>query len=1038
MQSEIDLHNTTNPLLSIIAMFEGEFSIDWIEELTGMKPSSILSLLEEQTHVGILTRKTPATYVMVDPESRVKWLNGTASDAKEFYHQNIAHILIRELPDDDSKVLKISQHLLHIPNDGKGCRWLLRAGKIHSRTFNYQKAGECFAKILHDLAGLSGDDEDKLFIETAIDYSNSFARGTTPPQILSLLQEASERANRLKAQSQILLIEMHIAKFEWVRFEFDKALERFGRAFARMQELGDADLTTAATSFSTYFLFWQGRFRDVIENYEKSAPDVLRHPVGHFPILASTIVGHCYAIVGQVTQGLGMLDAVRNYCLEGGDLYLASYAGWGIGMVMLSLGQIEDAIRYLSSASKEAKKTGNQLVGNSVRLAFAYAHYLGGDNRQAIRYVRQFLRDSGGVVQVHLLLYPYLSELSWAMETGDFPAIPELSLERIINQMLSIRNVFARGTAFRYQALMGQRKGWSNAKVVRSLKLSARYHEKSGDLIAHTKTKLELARHYLSTGNDELGRKELHEAAEALTPAHASLIPDDLRAIALSRNSEGTILDEVLKMAKDMVATHDDRKRLQHIVATINRITGAERGALLFADPGVIPPTLLLRASKNLTAEEVNDPSFLASRRIIEEVLVSGRGHISETAPVEEGISCSRKIVRSSICVPITLDGKVAGVLYHENRLLAKAFKKSDLDLLSYFAAIATLDLVNQIAQQEIERLRKNDREDEDFHEKEHVETCRFGDIVGTSPAIQQVLTQVSQAAEIDTNVLILGETGVGKNLIAEAIHRHSPRRNGPFVTVQCSALTESLITSELFGHEKGAFTGATNRQIGRIELANTGTLFLDEIGDLSLEVQSRLLRVLQSKEFERVGGGKETLTSDFRLIAATNRDLESEIELKTFRKDLYYRINVIPVLIPALRERREDIPLLANHFFRIFKDKYEKTFDRIPDDEMQKLVEYDWPGNIRQLENVIQRAVVLSRGTHFKLYSLGKAGSGTGRPDTFATLVENERCHILEALKRSAWKIHGPGGAAAILAINPSTLSSRMRKLGIRRPPAG
>jgi len=295
----------------------------------------------------------------------------------------------------------------------------------------------------------------------------------------------------------------------------------------------------------------------------------------------------------------------------------------------------------------------------------------------------------------------------------------------------------------------------------------------------------------------------------------------------------------------------------------------------------------------------------------------------------------------------------------------------------------------------------------------------------------------VKQAAEIDTSVLILGETGVGKNLVAEAVHRHSPRRNGPFVTVQCSALTESLITSELFGHEKGAFTGATNRQIGRIELANGGTLFLDEIGDLSLDVQSRLLRVLQSREFERVGGGKETLTSDFRLVAATNRDLESEIELKTFRKDLYYRINVIPVYVPALRERKEDIPLLVHHFFRIFKTKYAKTLDNIPDDEMQKLVEYDWPGNIRQLENVIQRAVVLSRGKHLKLFSLEKTGSRAGGGDTFATLVENERCHILEALKRSAWKIHGPGGAAAILAINPSTLSSRMRKLAIRRPPA-
>lgn len=1036
MQNKIDLQGT-NPILSIIAMFEGEFSIDWIEELTGMKPSAILSLLEEQAHAGILARKTPATYVMVDPEMQLRWLALMAPDKTQSCHQSIAYILIRDLPDDDSKVLKTSRHLLHVSNGWKECRWLLRAGRIYSRSFNYKKAGECFAKILHDLSGHRGDEEDGLFIETTIEYSNSFARGTTPPQILSLLQEASERANSRGAQSHILLIEMHIAKFEWIRFEPDKALERFSRAFARMQELGDADLTAAATSFSTYFLFWQGRFRDVVESYEKSAPDVPRHPVGHFPIVASAIVGHCYALVGQVTQGLGMLDAVRNYCLQGGDLYLASYAGWGIGMVMLSLGQTEDAIRYLSSASKEAKNTGNQSVGQSAKLALAYAHYLGGDNRQAVRYVRQFLRSSKGAPQVNILLYPCLSALSWAMERGDFPLVPELALERIIDQMVSIQNTFARGTAFRYQALIGQGKGWPDAKIVRLFKLSARCYEKSGDLIAHTMTRLELARYYLSTGNDARGREEVHEAVQALTPAHENLIPDDLRAIALKRNSEGAVLDEIMKTVKDMAATHNDKKRLQHIVATVNRITGAERGALLLADVKTVPPELLLRASKNLTTEEVNDPSFLSSRRIIEEVLASGEGRISEMAPVEEGESRPGEIVRSSICVPVTLDKKIVGVLYHENRLLGKTFKESDVDLLSYFAAIATLDLVNQRARQEIEQLRQKDREQETVHEKEHVEVSYFGNIVGTSTAIQQVLTQVRQAAEIDTSVLILGETGVGKNLVAEAVHRHSPRRNGPFVTVQCSALTESLITSELFGHEKGAFTGATNRQIGRIELANGGTLFLDEIGDLSLDVQSRLLRVLQSKEFERVGGGKETLTSDFRLVAATNRDLESEIELKTFRKDLYYRINVIPVHVPALRERKEDIPLLAHHFFGIFKTRYGKTLDKIPDDEMQKLVEYGWPGNIRQLENVIQRAVVLSRGKHLKLFSLEKTGFRAEGGDTFTTLVENERCHILEALKRSAWKIHGPGGAAAILAINPSTLSSRMRKLGIKRPPA-
>jgi len=673
----------------MIAMFEGEFSIDWIEELTGMKPSAILSLLEEQTHAGILARKTPATYVMVDPEVQRRWVSLTAPDKTEFYHQSIAYILIRDLPDDDSKVLKISRHLLHVSNDWKECRWLLRAGKIYSRLFNYKKAGECFAKILHDLSERRGDDEDKLFIETTIEYSNSFARGTTPPQILSLLQQASERANNRGAQSHMLLIEMHIAKFEWVRFEPDKALERFGRAFARMQELGDADLTAAATSFSTYFLFWQGRFKDVVESYEKSVPDVPRYPVGHFPIVASAIVGHCYAIVGQVTQGLGMLDAVRDYCLQGGDLYLASYAGWGIGMVMLSLGQTEDAIRYLSSASKEAKNTGNQPISRNVKLALAYAHYLGGDNQQAVRYVRQFLRGSKGAPQTSILLYPCLSALSWAMERGDFPPVPELALEKIINQMLSIQNIFARGTAFRYQALMGKRKGWPDAKIVRLFKLSARCYEKSGDLIAHTMTRLELARYYLSTGNDQKGREEVHGAVEALTPAHENLIPDDLRAIVLKRNSEGAVLDEIMKTVKDMAATHDDKKRLQQIVATVNRITGAERGALLLADVKMVPPGFLLRASKNLTTEEVNDPSFLSSRRIIEEVLASGKGRISEMTPLEEGGPRSREIVRSSICVPVTLDKKIVGVLYHENRLLGKAFKESDVDLLSYFAAIA-------------------------------------------------------------------------------------------------------------------------------------------------------------------------------------------------------------------------------------------------------------------------------------------------------------------------------------------------------------
>jgi formate hydrogenlyase transcriptional activator len=320
-------------------------------------------------------------------------------------------------------------------------------------------------------------------------------------------------------------------------------------------------------------------------------------------------------------------------------------------------------------------------------------------------------------------------------------------------------------------------------------------------------------------------------------------------------------------------------------------------------------------------------------------------------------------------------------------------------------------------------------------------ETNRVGTtegIVGSSISLRSVLSQAELAAQNDSAVLLLGETGVGKNLVAEGIHRQSSRHLGPFICVQCNALTESLITSELFGHEKGAFTGATDRRIGRFELAHGGTLFLDEIGDLSQDVQARLLRVLQTKEFERVGGGKETVTSNFRLIAATNKNLQEEVDRGRFRRDLYYRINVFPIYIPPLRERREDIRLLANYFFRRYRSKEGGAAERIPEDLIAQLAGYDWPGNIRELDNVIQRGTILGRGMHFVLPPQWRGQPASGEEEPFTTLKSYEKQHIIEALQRTRDKIHGPGGAAEILGINSRTLASRMRRLGLKRSSMG
>jgi formate hydrogenlyase transcriptional activator len=420
--------------------------------------------------------------------------------------------------------------------------------------------------------------------------------------------------------------------------------------------------------------------------------------------------------------------------------------------------------------------------------------------------------------------------------------------------------------------------------------------------------------------------------------------------------------------------------------------------------------------------------------KMVEEVAGSGKGLIIEMNSQSKHALPSNEIIQSKICVPMILRDKVMGVLYHDNCFLSSAFKESDLELLAYFATFAGFALDKARAWEEVQILNKKLHEEKLYFEEEHLQSLHFEDIVGESDSIKNVLVQVNQVANTDSTVLILGETGVGKELVARAIHRLSPRGDRPFIRVNCSSLPEGIIASELFGHEKGAFTGATSRRIGRFELADSGSIFLDEVGDLSLDVQIRLLQVLQHKEFERVGGSK-TIHSDFRLLAATNRDLKHLVEREKFRLDLYYRLNVFPIYVPPLRERKEDIPILAHYFLKIYATKMRKSLEVIPDEEMDKLVQYHWPGNVRELENIIERGTILNSGKKFKVPELSV---GPGTSDNFSikhTLRENERHHILWALNKKGWKVRGIGGAAELLDIHPSTLTYRMKRLGIIRP---
>jgi formate hydrogenlyase transcriptional activator len=384
--------------------------------------------------------------------------------------------------------------------------------------------------------------------------------------------------------------------------------------------------------------------------------------------------------------------------------------------------------------------------------------------------------------------------------------------------------------------------------------------------------------------------------------------------------------------------------------------------------------------------------------------------------------------------LPLTTARRRLGTLVFTSKRPA-AYAAADLDFLQQVANQVAVAVENARAFEEIRALQDKLAAENAYLEEEVRTGHNFGEIVGANAALRRVLKQVETVAPTDATVLVRGETGTGKELVARAVHDLSPRKARTFVKLNCAAIPTGLLESELFGHEKGAFTGAIAQKAGRFELAHQGTLFLDEVGDIPPELQPKLLRVLQEQEFERLGGTR-TIKVDVRLVAATHRDLAKMVADGRFREDLFYRLNVFPVVLPPLRDRRDDIPRLVRHFTQQFARRMGRRIETIPSAIIDALVAYPWPGNVRELQNVIERAVILSPGPALGV-PLGELQSACppGPAAAPGTLADAEREHILSVLRETGWALGGPNGAAARLGMKRTTLQSRMKKLGITRP---
>lgn len=513
-------------------------------------------------------------------------------------------------------------------------------------------------------------------------------------------------------------------------------------------------------------------------------------------------------------------------------------------------------------------------------------------------------------------------------------------------------------------------------------------------------------------------------------------LEESLRGVSETLRKEKKRHEVVIEVSRVLAAKWDVRLIFPKISAHLRRVFRQEYAALAVHDEktGRLAPQAMdfpLRKGPAVDREiaSAKDPGgkALLERAPLIFTRDQMRGFPAGTTDhlLAEGL-------QSLCCVPLLRPKGPMGVLVLGSTR-EDAFKSEDLTLLNQIAAQLAIAMENARTAREVEQLRSRLEHEKHFLEGEPRARLHFEDIIGEGPVLSHVLDQVAIVAPSDATVLILGETGTGKGLVARAIHRSSKRKDRSFVVLNCAAIPTGLLESELFGHEKGAFTGAVSQKIGRLELADKGTLFLDEIGEIPLELQPKLLRVLQDHEFERLGGTR-TIKVDLRLIAATNRDLARSVAEKEFRSDLFYRLNVFPVRLPSLRERREDIPLLVRYFVRKFAREMDRGIETVPSETMNTLIHWHWPGNVRELENFIERSVILTEGAALRA-PLAEIQTESVDAATFEHSLEGaEREHIVRVLRETGGMISGPSGAAQQLGLKRTTLQSKMQRLGITR----
>jgi transcriptional regulator with GAF, ATPase, and Fis domain/tetratricopeptide (TPR) repeat protein len=902
---------------------------------------------------------------------------------------------------------------------------------------NLETIHESLMRAVGRLKNLEMDSETStLYISRALKLSNlCYVLGRGISELGQILETAQALATKLGDKRSQALINLNMGMLYYFTGHRDNALVALSVGLEEVNELGDEDILSKSAEFIAVYYFMKGQFREVMKRLE-----YLGNLIGineeNIQPLTYIIFSYSALYLGQFHRAFGFLDSNLRLAEEKPNKALTSVLRTVLGTTLVLVKKYHEAEFHLKKARQESVESGNAFGYHYSGGGLALFYFMKGDMEKSYAILLDTIQKAEQAGLIQQFSSPWILEIVYEFQRLDFKPLPHWNYCDIMETTLNGVNVHLRGVALRLRAQEKMARGIVKKKPIMSdLVASRKCLELTGNHIQMAKTVLEMA-HLELLNNKEAAKAYAQEAWQLFGGHAADFFPDQYKVLLEkkllapdTKSDRDEYLRHYFEEMNSIRSSMGQEEILQKTIISTNRFFGAERGGIFWFAEGKYTSKPVLRAASNLTHEEVESPQF---KPYLEHVLKAFRTNkplVVRNDPSAHTVKGEK--IRSVLCIPVEVQGMTRGVLYHDNSYMQDAFEFLD-PLMMTLLARHTSDMVEFLlntmsVREEKEKLsRERDTSQQKFKKSQ---------LIAGSRVMRDQLSMAGQAATTDTTVLLTGETGTGKGVLAQWLHENSHRSEGAFIVVDCATIPENLVESELFGYEKGAFTGADKQKLGRVELAHNGTLFLDEIGELPLHLQTKLLKTLEEKTFVRIGGGR-SIRSDFRLIAATNRSIKEEVTAGRFRQDLFYRLNVFPLSMPPLREREEDIIELAKYFVELYARKYGRLGLELSRNDRGMLMRYAWPGNVRELQNVIERAVILSKGEALEipLFPAGPHTTSHGAFDDMPALDELQRRYIRHVLKHTGGKISGPGGAAEILGMKRTSLYTRIRTLGMRK----